>query len=154
MSASRQNFPVPDQPCWFHTLIALHQHSPLSRRYYPTENWLSSRCLTLVIICTITGIFILISVGDLFTWVMPGFRDLDGIIFYSRLLTFSSFKNARVNILNGHTFSHGNILSYKKPTGQYHVFQKLSKSQLLLLRIFITGLGCNAKQHKIIIMIS
>ena len=44
-----QIFRLPEQPCWFHALIALQLHSPLPRRYYPTENWLSSRCLTSVI---------------------------------------------------------------------------------------------------------
>ena len=37
---------LPEQSCWLYALIALQQHSPLHRKYYPTENWLSSRCLT------------------------------------------------------------------------------------------------------------
>ena len=68
---------VPKQPSWFYTLrvwnffpknntiitviwffictsdrtvIALQQHSPLAIRHYPSENWLSSKCLTSVIV--------------------------------------------------------------------------------------------------------
>ena len=39
----------PKQPCWLYALIALQQYSPLPRCFYPSENWLSSRCLTSVI---------------------------------------------------------------------------------------------------------
>ena len=39
-----------EQPCWLYTLIAQQRHSPLPGRSYPTENWLSSRCLTSVIV--------------------------------------------------------------------------------------------------------
>ena len=50
-SASRSKFPgIPEQPCWLYSSISLQQHSPLPRRFYPSENWLSSRCLTSVII--------------------------------------------------------------------------------------------------------
>ena len=38
------------QPNLLYTLIALQQHSPLPRRFRPTENGLSSRCLTSVIV--------------------------------------------------------------------------------------------------------
>ena len=41
---------LPLQPCWLYALIALQKHSPLLRRYHPSENWLSSRCLTSVIV--------------------------------------------------------------------------------------------------------
>ena len=40
---------LPDQPCWLHALIALQQHSPLTRKFNPSEDWLSLRCLTSVI---------------------------------------------------------------------------------------------------------
>ena len=38
---------LPEQPCWLYTLNVLQQHLPLPSRFYPPENWLSSRCLTL-----------------------------------------------------------------------------------------------------------
>ena len=41
---------VPEQPRWLYALIFLQQYSPLPRRFYPSENWLSSRCLTSVIV--------------------------------------------------------------------------------------------------------
>lgn len=34
----------------FTTIIALQQHSPLTRQHYPTVRWLSSRCLTPAIV--------------------------------------------------------------------------------------------------------
>ena len=37
---------LPKQPCWLYALIALQQHSALLRKLYPSENWLSLRCLT------------------------------------------------------------------------------------------------------------
>ena len=37
---------LPVQPCWLYALIIPQQHSLLLRRYNPTENWLSSKCLT------------------------------------------------------------------------------------------------------------
>ena len=36
----------PEQPCQLYTLIALQQNFPLPGGYYPTENWLSTLCLT------------------------------------------------------------------------------------------------------------
>ena len=39
---------LPQEPWMLYALIALQQHSPFPRRFYPTENWLSSRCLTSV----------------------------------------------------------------------------------------------------------
>ena len=36
---------VPEQPCLLYALITQQQHSQITRRYYPTGNWLSSRCL-------------------------------------------------------------------------------------------------------------
>ena len=54
---------LPKQPCWLCTQIALQQHSPLPRMFYTSENWLSSRNLTSVIILYIIlfklGFFIL-----------------------------------------------------------------------------------------------
>ena len=41
---------LPEQPSWLYTLIALQQHLTIPRKYHPTENWLSSRCLTSMII--------------------------------------------------------------------------------------------------------
>ena len=37
-------------PFWLYALIALQRHSPLLRKFYPSEDWLSSRCLTSVIL--------------------------------------------------------------------------------------------------------
>ena len=46
-SAFGPNFPrTTEQPCWLSTSIALQQHSPPPRRFYPTENWLISSWLT------------------------------------------------------------------------------------------------------------
>ena len=50
VSVKSQMSRLHEHPCWLYTLIALRQHSPLPRRFYPSENWLSSRCLTSVII--------------------------------------------------------------------------------------------------------
>ena len=41
---------LPEHPHWPYALIAKQQHSPLCRMFYPAEDCLSSRCLTLVII--------------------------------------------------------------------------------------------------------
>ena len=38
------------QPCWLYALIALLQHSLLPRKFSPSQNWLSLRCLTSVIV--------------------------------------------------------------------------------------------------------
>ena len=38
-----------ERPCWLHALVAIQQRSPLFRKFYPSEDWLSSRCLTSVI---------------------------------------------------------------------------------------------------------
>ena len=43
-------FYLSEQPCWLPALNALEQHSPLIRRFYPSDNWLRSRCLTSVIV--------------------------------------------------------------------------------------------------------
>ena len=49
-SATGPNFPyVPEQLCCRYALIAQQQHSPVSRKFYPAENGLSSRWLTSVI---------------------------------------------------------------------------------------------------------
>ena len=37
---------LPEQTGWLYTLIAPQQHSPHPRRFYQSENWLGSRCLT------------------------------------------------------------------------------------------------------------
>ena len=34
---------LPGKPCWPYTFIVLQQHSPLLIKFYPSENWLSSR---------------------------------------------------------------------------------------------------------------
>ena len=39
---------LPEQPCWLYSKIALQQHSPVLI-FFPSEDWLSSRCLTSVI---------------------------------------------------------------------------------------------------------
>ena len=44
------NFPFPSETSWLCTLIVLQQPSPLPKRCHPAENWLSSRCLTSVIV--------------------------------------------------------------------------------------------------------
>ena len=65
-AASSGKFPacLPEQPCWLYALIALvQQHSPLPRWFYPTENWLISRCLTFSD-RTRTGSSILTSAAD------------------------------------------------------------------------------------------
>ena len=41
---------LPEQPCWLYALIALKQHSPLPRKYYPSRNWSNCRCLTSVFV--------------------------------------------------------------------------------------------------------
>ena len=41
---------LPGQPCWLYAWIALQQHSPILRELKQSENWLSSRCLTSVIV--------------------------------------------------------------------------------------------------------
>ena len=41
---------LPGQPYWLYTLIVPQQHSPLPRKYQPTENWWSSTWLTSVIV--------------------------------------------------------------------------------------------------------
>ena len=53
VSVSSAEFPLvsPSNHVGFiYALIALQQHSPLPRRFYPSENWLSSRCLNSVIV--------------------------------------------------------------------------------------------------------
>ena len=37
---------LPQQPCWLYTMIVLQYHLSPSRRFYPTEIWLSSRFFT------------------------------------------------------------------------------------------------------------
>ena len=50
-SASRGRISrLPEQPCWLYALIALQQYSPLPRKFYQSGKWLSSRCLTSVIV--------------------------------------------------------------------------------------------------------
>ena len=39
-----------EQPCLLYTFIALQAALPTPRRFYPTENWLSSWCLTSLIV--------------------------------------------------------------------------------------------------------
>ena len=41
---------VPERLCWLYALIVLKRNSPLPKRYYWTENWLSSRCPIEVIV--------------------------------------------------------------------------------------------------------
>ena len=41
---------LPEQPCWLYASTALQQHSQLPRTFCPSENWLSSRCLTSLIV--------------------------------------------------------------------------------------------------------
>ena len=43
-------FRFSEQPCWLYAYIALQQHSPLPRKFDPSENWLRSRCWASVII--------------------------------------------------------------------------------------------------------
>ena len=47
VSASRAKFPISlSSHVGFNALITLHQHSPLPKKYFPTENWWSIKLLT------------------------------------------------------------------------------------------------------------
>ena len=41
---------LPEQQCWLYALDCSTAGSPLTRKFYPSGNWLSSRCLTSVIV--------------------------------------------------------------------------------------------------------
>ena len=64
--------------------MALQQHSPLSRKFYPSENWLSSSCLTSVI--TRELVFP--------SWYQP--LTLSSVSYYSQIKLFFSGTSLRL----------------------------------------------------------
>ena len=86
-----------EQPWWLYSLIALQQHSPYPRKFYPSENWLSSKILDFSD-HTRTGISILTWApdndnGDLFGGYKPisANRLVDWIRRWTSLLVQSSW---------------------------------------------------------------